>query len=70
MSKHRYHHETNGWMRDHERYGHNNVENFKRRRALPPLPALAGDAKFFDRLLSTRKVEELIFITKAVAKNR
>ena len=69
MSKHRYHYETNGWMRDHEKYGHN-VENFKRRRALPPLPALAGAAKFFDRLLSSHKVEDFIFITKAVAKNR
>ena len=56
-------------MGDHGKYGHN-VENHKRRRALPPLPSLGGDAKFFDRLLSSRKVQEFIFITKAVARNR
>ena len=55
-------------MGDHGKYGHN-VENFKRRRAMQ-LPMLGTDAKFFDRLLSSRKVQELIFITKAVAKNR
>ena len=60
-------HETNGWM-DHGKYA-SNVENFKRRRALG-LSALAGDAKFFARLLSSPKMHELIFITKAVAKNR
>ena len=61
--------QTQGWMGDHGKYGHN-VENHKRRRALPPLPSLMGDAKFFDRLLSSRKVQEFIFITKAVARNR
>ena len=61
--------DANGWMGDHGKYGHN-VENHKRRRALPPLPAPAGHAKFFDRLLSSRKVQEFIFITKAVARNR
>ena len=56
-------------MGDHGKYGHN-VENHKRRRALPPLPSLAGDAKFFERLLSSRKMQEFVFITKAVARNR
>ena len=60
--------ETNGWM-DHGKYAHNNVENYKRRRALG-LPAMEGDAKFFARLLSSPKMHELVFITKAVAKNR
>ena len=58
---------TNGWM-DHGKYAHN-VENFKRRRALG-LPAMAGDAKFFARLLNSPKMHELVFITKAAAKNR
>ena len=68
-------HSDNGWMGDHGKYGHN-IENSKRRQALPawpagrPLPSFAGDAKFFDRLLSVRKMHEFIFITKAVAKNR
>ena len=43
------------------------VENFKRRRALPPLPT---GTSFFNRLLSMRKMKEFVFITKAVAKNR
>ena len=43
------------------------LENFKRRRALPAMP---GDVKFFDRILSIRKMQELVFITKTVAKNR
>ena len=50
------------------------VENFKRRRALPACPGsspdLAGDTRFFNRLLITRKEQEFVFITKAVAKNR
>ena len=46
------------------------VENFKRRRALPPLPALTGAAKFFNRVLNAPKAHEFVFITKAVAKNR
>lgn len=62
------HSEHVGWLGDHGKYGYN-VENNKRRQALP-LPSLAGEAKFFARLLNSRKVEELVFITKAVAKNR
>ena len=46
--------------------GHS-LENFKRRRALPAMP---GDFKFFERILSVRKMQELVFITKTVAKNR
>jgi hypothetical protein len=43
------------------------LENFKRRHALPAMP---GDAKFFERILSVRKIQELVFITKTAAKNR
>jgi hypothetical protein len=46
------------------------IENFKRRRALPPIPGLDGEIKFFERILSVRKVQDLVFITKTVAKNR
>ena len=45
----------------------NSIENFKRRRALPAMP---GDSKFFERILSVRKIQELVFITKTAAKNR
>ncbi len=47
-----------------------NVENFKRRRALPPLPKTSTGSKFFDRILSVRRAQEFVFITKSVAKNR
>ena len=57
-----------GWLGDHGKYGHG-VENHKRRHALP-LPSLAGEARFFARLIHSRKMEELVFITKAVARNR
>ena len=43
------------------------VENFKRRRALPAMPS---DVKFFERILSIQKMQELVFITKTAAKNR
>lgn len=46
------------------------VENFKRRRALPPLPAIATDIRFIERILSVRKIQELVFISKTTAKNR
>ena len=65
MSKHRQS-DTNG-MGDHGKYGHN-VENFKRRRALP-IPVM-GDAKFFERLTHVRRAHDPVFITKAAAKNR
>ena len=58
--------EHGGWFGDH---GRHSVENHKRRHALP-LPSLAGEAKFFARLLSLRKTDNFVFITKAVAKNR
>lgn len=60
---------SGGWLGDHGKYGHS-VENHKRRHALP-LQSIAGEAKFFARLLGgARKVENFVFITKAVAKNR
>ena len=43
------------------------VENFKRRRALPAMPS---DSKFFERILSVRKIQDLVFITKTAAKHR
>ena len=46
------------------------IENFKRRRALPAMPGFSDDAKFFERILSVRKIQELVFITKTAAKNR
>jgi hypothetical protein len=59
-------------MRRHREQGmfHSNghsVENDKRRRALPAMPE---DSKFFERILSVRKIQELVFITKTAAKNR
>lgn len=42
------------------------IENFKRRRALPQ----QNDSKFFDRILSVRKISEMVFVTKSAAKNR
>ena len=62
------HSENNAWLAEDAKYVQN-VENHKRRQALP-LPWLAGQAKFFSRLLNLRKAEEFIFITKTVAKNR
>ena len=65
----------NEWMGDYGKYG-SNVENHKRRQALPaypvgrPIPSLAGEAKFFARLTTFHKMEEFVFITKAIAKNR
>ena len=71
MSKDRVSHSGGDlWMHDSGKYGHHNVENHKRRRALPPLPSLTGSYKFFDRLLNVRKAQDLVFITKAAAKNR
>lgn|GEM_PF-6789782 len=46
-----------------------NVENFKRRQALPLRPD-RSDARFFDRILSVRRLRELVFITKAAARDR
>ena len=47
-----------------------NVENFKRRRALPPTTKVSEDVKFFERILNMRRAEHLVFITKTVARNR
>ena len=69
MSRDHHHSNMNFGMGDHGKCGHS-VENSKRRRALPPLPALAGAARFFDRVLNAPKTQEFVFITKAVAKNR
>lgn len=46
-----------------------NVENFKRRQALPPLPLFDGDLEFFDRVLNVKKVRDFIFVTKSAAKH-
>ena len=44
-----------------------NVENYKRRRALPHF---ASDFQFFERVLAMKKLEDFVFITKTAAKNR
>jgi hypothetical protein len=46
------------------------VENFKRRRALPPSAEWNSEARFFERLLSSRKIQELVFVPKTAAKGR
>ena len=48
----------------------NQVENFKRRRALPQFSDFNSHSKFFDQLLSVKKIQELVFITKAAARSR
>lgn len=48
-----------------------NVENMKRRGALLPMYSLDMSSRlFFDRILSVKRVREMIFITKATAKHR
>ncbi len=48
-----------------------NVENFKRRRALTPLPGMDLDSRlFFERVINIKKIQELIFITKSNPKSR
>jgi hypothetical protein len=47
-----------------------NLENFKRRRALPALGSLSEDARFFERILNIRKMQEMVFVTKAAARTR
>ena len=44
-----------------------NVENYKRRRALPNF---GFDTHFFDRVMAMKKLQELVFIPKSAAKNR
>ena len=44
-----------------------NVENDKRRRALPHF---AGDLHFFERVLAMKKLNDFVFITKTAARNR
>lgn len=47
------------------------IENFKRRRALPPCSSLdLGSKHFFDRILQVPKGRELVFFTKAMARSR
>ncbi len=48
-----------------------NVENFKRRQALPVFGSVDEDSKlFFERLVDAKKNREFIFITKAKSRNR
>ena len=59
-----------GLMRPLMRFD-SNVENFKRRRALPGLGPVDEDSKlFFERLVDAKKNREFVFITKAKSKNR
>jgi hypothetical protein len=46
------------------------IENFKRRRALPPAPVDDGSMMFFERILCVKKIRELVFITRAKARTR
>jgi hypothetical protein len=46
------------------------IENFKRRRSLPPGPVDDGSMMFFDRILCVKKIRELVFITRAKARTR
>ena len=56
------------YVATHSRF-HSSVENFKRRRALPLASSFSDDLCFFDRVLSVKKIRELVFITRAAAKN-
>ncbi|OGW90557.1 MAG: hypothetical protein A3D28_04385 [Omnitrophica bacterium RIFCSPHIGHO2_02_FULL_63_14] len=47
-----------------------NVESFKRRRALMPFGPFDIGSRFFDRVLSVRKMKELVFISSARARGR
>ena len=44
-----------------------NVENGKRRRALPHF---TSDLQFFDRVLAMKKLDDFVFISKTAARNR
>ena len=47
------------------------IENFKRRRALPTFSSLDMNSRlFFERVLSVRKIREMVFIPKALARSR
>ena len=47
------------------------IENFKRRRALPTFSSLDMSSRlFFERVLSVRKIREMVFIPKAQARSR
>ena len=53
---------SEGFMRKLMRF-EMNVENFKRRRALAP--RLDAESRlFFERIMSVKKMQELVFITK------
>lgn len=60
--------EETGVRKNDRRWGL--VENFKRRRALPPSADWNTEARFFERLLSSRKIQELVFVPKAASKSR
>ena len=48
-----------------------NVENLKRRGALPPFSLFEGDPRvLLDRLLNVRKIRDIIFVPKGKAKGR
>ena len=48
-----------------------NIENLKRRGALPRFSLFEGTPRsFFDRILNVKKIREIIFVPKAKAKNR
>jgi len=48
-----------------------NIENLKRRGALPPFSLFEGDPRILlDRLLNVKKIRDIIFAPKARAKSR
>lgn len=46
------------------------IENFKRRRALPPGPLDDGSMLFFEKIMSVKKIRDLVFIARAKARTR
>ena len=48
-----------------------NLENFKKRRALPGSGFVDANSRlFFERIVDTKKNREFVFITKAKSKDR
>ena len=48
-----------------------NIENLKRRGALPPFSLFEGDPRvLLDRLLNVKKIRDIISLPKARAKSR
>lgn len=46
------------------------IENLKRRHSLETVGLDQGSRMFFERLVSARKVRELVFVSKSIARTR